>query len=210
MRENREKRRAVFASRYVSRQDAMQFNGSTFQRLFAMDDVAEEEIDEANKKMYDKIANVAPRTDDLIDDEEAGEARSRMAARSRARKAEQAARIAEENEELGRRLRNTRAQTDNMLDEEACAIRRAEMAAEAEARRESDAIEQAIRNQRCRNGSRQSLPLSMITSSTRSWRRTCASGGFKDAKGGRGSAHRKSNIFLRSSVSNAKTTRTPI
>ena len=135
LRENQEKRRAIFSSRFVSREEAQGFAGSTFQKLYTMDDVADAEIDAANADILERITSVQQRTDDLIDDDAAGEVRSRFEAESKARKEAEEARIARDNEEMLARILNKQAVTDCVLDDEAAATRREEMAAESKARK---------------------------------------------------------------------------
>ena len=90
----------VFHNRYVSRDLALGYQKSAFKKLFAMDDVSDQQIDDANAELLEKIENVVQRTDDCIDDDAAGEARIVAAKLSRERKAAEAARIAQANAEL--------------------------------------------------------------------------------------------------------------
>ena len=147
LRANQARRRAVFASRYANRDALKHFSGSTFHKLYEMDDTSDAQINEGNIELFQRIAYVAPRTDDLIDDDVAGKARKTFAERSRAQKASEARRIARENDELKKRVKNAQASTDNMLDDEAAAVRRIEMAAESKARRAREAVELAVRNE---------------------------------------------------------------
>jgi hypothetical protein len=147
LRDNQARRRAVFSSRYASRDALTHFAGSTFQKLYEMDDTSDAQIAEGNVEIFQRIAFAAPRTDDLIDDEAAGKARKTFAAKSRAQKAAEASRIAKENDEIKKRIRNTQASTDNMLDDEVAATRRIELAAESKARRAREAVELAVRNE---------------------------------------------------------------
>lgn len=129
----------IFSSRFVSRQAATQFDGSTFRKLYSMDDTADAEIHAANGDILNKIQYVEQRTDDEIDDDAAGEARYTFAAESKARKAAERRRIAQENAAQIHRLQTTEARTDNVLDTEAAAVRRNEMAIESKQRRKDAA-----------------------------------------------------------------------
>ena len=86
-------------------------------RLYAMDDVADSEIDQANAELLKRIETVAPRTDDFVEDDAAGIARVEAAMASKLRKEAEAQRIARENAELRARLRNVKAVTDDDVDE---------------------------------------------------------------------------------------------
>lgn len=144
--DNREKRGRVFGSRYVSREAAESFESSAFRKLYAMDDTADAEIDKQNELMLAKINTVAPRTDDLINDDAAGEARAVAAAASAARKAQEASRIAKENAEMRMRIRSVKAITDDDLDDDAAGEARAKAAAASKARREAEAAKLAKAN----------------------------------------------------------------
>ena len=67
-----------------------------------------------------KKGGVAARTDSSIDDEEAGRMRKELAARSKAKKAAEAARIKAENAELKKRFnaKTVEQRTDDNLDDE--------------------------------------------------------------------------------------------
>ena len=106
---NRMKRQAVFASRYASRTAALEYSGTTFQKLYMMDDAADEQIDAENQEILQRIAFVEQRTDDEIDDDAAGLARKKFAQRSRSQKAAERQRISRENAEQKRRLSRTQA-----------------------------------------------------------------------------------------------------
>ena len=144
---NRERRRAVFSARYVTRAAATEFAGSTFQKLYLMDDEADAQIDAANKDMFLRIVTVDQRTDDDIDDEAAGMARIKLAATSKALKAAEAARIQRDNVEIKQRLRATKASTDNKMDDEPAVARRRELALEGKARRAREAMALAVKNE---------------------------------------------------------------
>jgi len=81
------------------------------------------------------------RTDDDIMDEEAGQARIRLAAESKARKAAEAEALAKENAERRARLKAARdtAKTDVDITDEAAGQRRLQLAAESKARKEEEA-----------------------------------------------------------------------
>ena len=138
------KRGRVFGSRYVSREAAEVFESSAFRKLYAMDDTADAEIDAANAVMMLKLTTVAPRTDDMIDDDAAGEARLAAAAASAARKAAEAERIAKENAELKERLSKVKAITD--IDDDAAGEARAVAAEASRARKAAEAAKLAAEN----------------------------------------------------------------
>ena len=142
----RETRNKIFASRYVSREEAIQFDGSNFRKLFAMDDVADAEIELANVEILQRIEMVQQRTDDEIDDDAAGLARSTFAAESVERRERKNREMARENAKLRARIKSKQPAVDDLLDNEAAAVRRREMAAEADARREKEAALAAERN----------------------------------------------------------------
>ena len=78
-------------------------------------------------------------------DEEAGRMRIELAARSKARKAEEARKIAEQNAAMRARLASVNDSTDTDISDEAAGRRRIELAAASKARREE---EQAARPNR--------------------------------------------------------------
>jgi hypothetical protein len=133
---NQEKRRAVFSSRYATRDEAERYVRSDFRRLHAIDAGDAEldaEIDLANVEIFERIATVKQRTDDDIDDEAAGEARIRLAEESRERQAAEASRIEQENASMKERLKGVKAATRAVLREAASAKRRTAMEAASRA-----------------------------------------------------------------------------
>lgn len=150
--DNQMKRGRVFGSRYVSRDAAEVFEASAFRKLYAMDDTADAEIDAANAVMLEKIKSVGPRTDDLIDDDAAGEARLAAAEASRIRKAAEAERIEKENAALKERLKNVKALTDDDINDDlrleggTMGDARAKAASDARARRAAEAAKLAEEN----------------------------------------------------------------
>lgn len=88
-----------------------------------------------------KKGGVAARTDSSIDDEEAGRMRKELAARSKAKKAAEAARIKAENAELKKRFnaKTVEQRTDDNLDDEEAGRMRKVMAERSRQRR-ADAL----------------------------------------------------------------------
>lgn len=70
-----------------------------------------------NDALYRKIHHVAARTDDDVGDETAGKARATMAAKSRARKKKEAAKLAKENEEYKKTMESIKSKVDCAYDE---------------------------------------------------------------------------------------------
>ena len=114
-RSKQEVRDAVYADRYVSREEADFYSGTEFERLYAMDEQSDAEIAAANVELLARIENVAQRTDDDVDDDAAGEMRAKFAAKSRAEKARERARITRDNEAHAARMHEQRHDTEAAL-----------------------------------------------------------------------------------------------
>ena len=143
LRQKKGTRNHIFGQRYVSANAADEFERSAFRKLYAMDDKADAEIATQNLEILERIENVEQRTDDLIDDDAAGDARITFAEESRQRRAALQAEISQANAEHRERIRNKQPAVDDLLDNEAAAIRRKEMRQESEARREAEALKAA-------------------------------------------------------------------
>ena len=72
-----------------------------------------EKRERENAEMKKKLRSVQAKTDDDVMDEEAGAARAKMAADSKALKAKQAAALAKENLAMKDRIDSTTAKTDD-------------------------------------------------------------------------------------------------
>ena len=64
------------------------------------------------------IANTAPRTDDDVTDEDAGHARGKMEAESKARRTAQAKKLAKSNSDMKTRLKNVKASVDDDITDD--------------------------------------------------------------------------------------------
>ena len=93
----------------------------------------------------------APKVDDDIMDEEAGRMRIELAARSKARKAEEARKMAEQNAAFRAKLGNVEVKTDHDIMDEEAGRRRLELAAASKARREAEQQRLAERERALRN-----------------------------------------------------------
>ena len=136
----------VFASRFISSEQAERFEGSAFRKLHYMDNKADEQIDRENEQLVERIANMEMRVDAEIDDDAAGEARKRFAEKSKEQKRRRTARLRKANTQLRNAISQAEPVTDSIMDQEAAAVRRKEMATEALARREADAAELKEKN----------------------------------------------------------------
>ena len=72
-----------------------------------------EKRERENAEMKKRLRSVQAVTDDDVMDEDAGAARGKMAADSKARKAKEAAKLAKENAVHDDRIANTHAKTDD-------------------------------------------------------------------------------------------------
>ena len=96
----------------------------------------------------EKLETVATRTDDNIDDEEAGRARAVLAEASRQRREAEAAQLASENAEYREKVQATGTRTDDDIDDEAAGIARKELAEASRQRKSAEAHELADENEK--------------------------------------------------------------
>jgi len=142
---NKAKRLDIFHSRYAGAKDATMYDNSTYRKLYAMDHVSEEEIEQANRVYFQKIHHAPSKTDDDMDTEAAAVARKQLALESKSRKKMEAERIAAENAEMWERLQKVEKVLDDEMDDDAAYVARAKVAQQVNARkeRERDALKRS-------------------------------------------------------------------
>jgi len=97
------------------------------------------------RKKLNEQRNIA-RTDDDLDDEEAGRMRAVLAAQSKARRAKEEANLDKQNASIFKSIRNTGVRTDDDIMDEAAGIKRLEMAAASKARKEQESSDLKAKN----------------------------------------------------------------
>jgi hypothetical protein len=103
-------------------------------------------IEYENLLFFDKIKNVASRTDSTTSDDATGEARRQASAASQHRRRLEAAAIAKENVEMRRRIRNTKAKEDSDVTDDAAGFARIEAARASRARKQEERARLAAEN----------------------------------------------------------------
>ncbi len=107
-----------------------------------------QELAKKNAEMRARISanRKTARTDDNLDDEEAGRMRAELAKRSAARRAKEEEMLDKANDKIFASIRSVDVRTDDDIMDEAAGLKRLELAAASEERRQQEKMDLAAKN----------------------------------------------------------------